>query len=457
MPCDGVAPRAMTEAVPVAKASEIADVHVAAEAAVDGLDVGVDGCDSLFTDGRVMQGQCKPRPVMLDSEDEELLPHVQGGPSDPKFQPHQSQGEHARIDSIVPGGAVPSRFWVGWETVDELGGGADIVEAFGRNHGGAGDFRTGEYDDVAVVDAQMQNAASGVSEAHDPRLAEESAEDDVNEACEEFQDVARHLEDQSTFDTCVSFKCLTRAGLACHDQQSMCVAHVLLIAGVRACVHVRCVVVCLAMMLFNVSILFRIMGGFFEAATTGGDRLRHSRTQNVIERAFGSPTTEWQDANGAWVGMLVGRIASQRVKLARLFLLFLRAIVIVVVSHRQHPTVKPYSELMIAEWVQAKAASTDGCVPVGAVIKSLRYCGSRSFAHALHMLHWAGHMKCYGTLTAFRFAFKLVVSVWFETEHLGDGQDDGAVVRSNSNSWVNQCGGVWCLFAYDVALGCTGP
>lgn len=152
-----------------------------------------------------------------------------------------------------------------------------------------------------------------------------------------------------------------------------------------------------------------------------------------IERDMLPPELEWVDNEALWSNLLKGRYKSQNKNMARLFVRFIRALVAVIVSHRHHPEFHESSDPMIEEWERARNSSPDGRVPMGAIINSLRHCGSVPFMHALYAMMWAGHLGTYSSLTMLRFVVTCTVKVYFSRTHSRKRQTDESYVRPLSS------------------------
>lgn len=167
-----------------------------------------------------------------------------------------------------------------------------------------------------------------------------------------------------------------------------------------------------------------------EAARAASEQQRNTRNVGLIEQEVGPTELRWTEDAALWGTMYKARYASQGKGLARLFVLFTRAFVAVVVSHRGDPDFRASCEKMIAEWVDARGPDPSARVPLRAVIKSLRFCGKGAFLHTLYTLSWAGHIRTMASFNALRFVFNATVTLCFEDLDYF-GQDGDGYVRTD--------------------------
>ena len=154
----------------------------------------------------------------------------------------------------------------------------------------------------------------------------------------------------------------------------------------------------------------------------------NKRKENLITRAFVLPPREWCNSQAKWCQTLVGRMASNRVKMGRMFVVFIRALVAVTFSNSHLPPASEtgkYCREAVEAW--EKARDEDGRVPISAILDTFPSMGSFVFREVLELLNWAGHIGAFGTLNLYRFVVTAVSDAYWEKKH-GPGRPPGAWV-----------------------------
>lgn len=165
------------------------------------------------------------------------------------------------------------------------------------------------------------------------------------------------------------------------------------------------------------------------------EKQRDTRGVDLIERESCPPELRWTDDPSLWCRLHATRYASTGKQLARMFIVFIRALVAVVVSHRADPAFRTSCEQMISEWQEERDAAPSARVPMRAIIRSMRLCGKGVFLHTLYTLLWAGHIRTMGTFTALRFVFNSTVQLCLEDMDYY-GQTDENYVRFHSSVYM---------------------
>lgn len=183
----------------------------------------------------------------------------------------------------------------------------------------------------------------------------------------------------------------------------------------------------------------RIAKGLAEGAQTADAEEAAARGRNTLTRASRQPTIDWVDKDAQWWrGCSKATLQSARHECAKLFVLFVRAFVAVVVSQQRGSGNQAFNTAILGEWRAAREAAEPGPgetvahVPMSAVIYSFRLAGSKVFLMTLQTLAWAGHIGCYSTLHGYRLAVQRSVDAYFSFR-AGDGQAEGEAVRTSDS------------------------